>query len=74
MRSTWGIIGVGQLGASIAEGICRSGAPVDLLLSPRNESRVEALAERFPVRIGRDNQDVVDRADHLISFRRVAVL
>ena len=58
---TWGIIGVGQLGACIAEGIYRSRAPFDLVLSPRGKARVRELAERFPVAVGTDNQEVVDR-------------
>lgn len=66
MNPTWGIIGVGQLGASIAEGIYRARAPIDLVLSPRGEARVRELAERFPVAVGRDNQEVADRADHVI--------
>lgn len=67
---TWGIIGVGQLGASIAEGIYRAKAPFDLLLSPRGEARVRELAARFPAVVGTDNQEVVDRADHVILAAR----
>jgi pyrroline-5-carboxylate reductase len=67
---TWGIIGVGQLGACIAEGIYRSRAPFDLVLSPRGKARVRELAERFPVAVGTDNQEVVDRADHVILAAR----
>jgi pyrroline-5-carboxylate reductase len=67
---TWGIIGVGQLGASIAEGIYRAEAPFDLLLSPRGETRVRELSARFPSAVATDNQEVVDRADHLILAAR----
>ena len=70
LNPTWGIIGVGQLGASIAEGIYRAQAPFDLLLSPRSEARVRELSERFPARVGGDNQEVVDRADHVILAAR----
>jgi len=69
-KTSWGIIGVGQLGASLVEGICRSGAPVTLFLSPRSESRVRKLAARFPVVIGADNQAIVDDADHVVLAAR----
>lgn len=70
MGLAWGLIGVGQLGASIAEGLFRRGAPVDLILSPRSTSRVRALAERFPVSVAESNQEVVDRAQHVILATR----
>jgi len=69
-KASWGIIGIGQLGASLVEGICRSGAPVTLFLSPRSESRVRELAARFPIVIGADNQAIVDDADHVIFAAR----
>jgi len=70
MNRTWGIIGIGELGASLVNGIYRSEAPVTLCLSPRGESRVRELAARFPVMVGADNQAVVDSADHIILAAR----
>ena len=66
MKQSWGIIGVGHLGASLIEGIHRCDSPVSLCLSPRSASRVQALAARFPVEVGADNQAVVDACDHVI--------
>lgn len=64
--ASWGIIGIGRLGASLIEGLYRSKAPVTLCLSPRGESRVRKLAARFPVIVAASNQAVVDSADHVV--------
>jgi len=70
MISTWGIIGVGQLGASVAKGIHRSQAPLKLCLSPRSELRVQELAATVPVTVAENNQAVVDSADHVLLAAR----
>lgn len=64
--TSWGIIGIGQLGASLVEGIYQSEAPFSICLSPRGESQVRALAARFPIVVATDNQSVVDSVDHVI--------
>jgi pyrroline-5-carboxylate reductase len=69
-KASWGIIGIGQLGASLVEGICRSEAPVKLFLSPRSEFRARELAARFAVVVGADNQAIVDSADHVVLAAR----
>ena len=59
---TYGIIGVGAIGAAIVTGLCEGvqDAP-QIVLSPRNASRAAELASRFPtIRIARSNQEVVD--------------
>lgn len=64
--ASWGIVGVGQLGASLVEGIFHSKAPVTVCLSPRGETRVRALVARFPVIAAADNQSVVDDAENIV--------
>lgn len=64
--TSWGIIGIGRLGASLVEGIYQSKAPFSIRLSPRGESQVRALAARFPIVVATDNQSVVDSVDHVI--------
>lgn len=66
MQQTWGIIGVGQLGTSLVEGLLHSPSPPSLHLSPRGGPAVRALTARFPVEIGTDNQAVVDSAEHVV--------
>jgi pyrroline-5-carboxylate reductase len=59
---TYGIIGVGAIGAAIVTGLCEGvqDAP-RVVLSPRNASRAADLAARFPsVRIAQSNQEVID--------------
>lgn len=59
---TYGIIGVGAIGAAIVTGLCEGAkdAPT-ILLSPRNASRAADLATRFPnARVASSNQDVID--------------
>ena len=64
--TSWGIIGIGQLGTSLVEGIYQSKAPFSICLSPRGESQVRALVARFPIVVATDNQSVVDSVDHVI--------
>jgi pyrroline-5-carboxylate reductase len=61
---TYGIIGVGAIGAAIVTGLCDGvhDAPA-VVLSPRNASRAADLAARFrSVRIAKSNQEVIDAA------------
>ena len=61
---TYGIIGVGAIGAAIVTGLCDGvqDAP-QIVLSPRNASRAAELASRFAtVRIAQSNQDVIDQS------------
>jgi pyrroline-5-carboxylate reductase len=61
---TYGIIGVGAIGAAFATGLCEGvqDAP-PIVLSPRNASRAADLASRLPtVRIARSNQEVIDES------------
>ena len=61
---TYGIIGVGALGAAIVTGLCEGvkDAP-RIVLSPRNARRAADLASRFPtVRVAESNQAVIDGA------------
>jgi len=69
-RPSWGIIGIGHLGATLVEGLYRSKAPLDLSLSPRGASQIRALAAQFPIAVAASNQAVVERADHLILAAR----
>ena len=59
---TYGIIGVGAIGAAIVTGLCEGvkEAP-SIVLSPRNARRAAELASRLQtVRIAKSNQDVLD--------------
>ena len=61
---TYGVIGVGAIGAAIVTGLCEGvqDAP-SVVLSPRNADRAADLASRFQtVRIAKTNQDVIDGA------------
>jgi len=61
---TYGIIGVGAIGAAIVTGLCEGvqDAPT-VVLSPRNASRAADLASRLrTVRIAKSNQEVIDGA------------
>lgn len=69
-RASWGIIGIGRLGASLVEGLYRSKAPLDLILSPRGASQIRALAAQFPIAVAPSNQAVVERADHVVLAAR----
>jgi pyrroline-5-carboxylate reductase len=61
---TYGIIGVGAIGAAIVTGLCEGvhDAP-SVIVSARNASRAAELASRFrAVRIAKSNQEVIDGA------------
>ena len=65
---TYGIIGVGAIGAAIVTGLCEGAqdAP-QIVLSPRNAGRAADLASRFPtVRIAQSNQEVIDGSSVLL--------
>jgi pyrroline-5-carboxylate reductase len=69
---TYGIVGVGAIGAAIVTGLCEGvqDAPT-VVLSPRNASRAADLASRFrTVRIAKTNQDVIDGASVVLMCIR----
>ncbi|MCX4394220.1 NAD(P)-binding domain-containing protein [Streptomyces sp. NBC_00053] len=63
-----GIIGVGEIGRALVEGLCDAAGPTpEVLLSPRGARTATELSERFDgVRVCADNQQVVDRAELII--------
>ncbi|MCK2215644.1 NAD(P)-binding domain-containing protein [Actinomadura sp. ATCC 31491] len=70
-----GVIGVGEIGRAIVEGLCEGGdgrAP-EVFLSPRGAATAAGLAERHGnVRVCAGNQEVVDRAGLVIVAVRPA--
>ena len=68
--TTLGILGIGHLSEHLVAGWMRSEDPPELLLSPRNAEKAQALAERFGLPIAADNQALVDRSEAvLLSVR-----
>ncbi|MDA2810722.1 NAD(P)-binding domain-containing protein [Nocardiopsis sp. RSe5-2] len=68
-----GIIGVGEIGRAIVEGLCDGvDTPPEVNLSPRGARTAAALADTFDgVRVCADNQEVADRSDLVvIAVRR----
>ncbi|WP_217141233.1 NAD(P)-binding domain-containing protein [Streptomyces sp. AC627_RSS907] len=68
-----GIIGVGEIGRALVQGLCGAGGPApEVFLSPRGARTATALSERYDgVRVCADNQQVVDRAELvIIAVRR----
>ncbi|WP_159675491.1 NAD(P)-binding domain-containing protein [Streptomyces mexicanus] len=68
-----GIIGVGEIGKAIVEGLhSGSGASPEVFLSPRGAGVVAELSERFEdVQVCADNQEVADRSELvIIAVRR----
>ncbi|MFE2108118.1 NAD(P)-binding domain-containing protein [Kitasatospora sp. NPDC059463] len=69
-----GIIGVGEIGRAIVEGLRGGGAsapPEEVFLSPRGARTAAELAGRFEgVRVCADNQEVVDRSELVILALR----
>lgn len=63
--TTYGVLGVGSIAASIVVGLCDEAPdPPAVWLSPRNAERAADLAHRFPtVRVSASNQDVIDSSD-----------
>jgi len=72
--SVLGVIGTGSITSAVVEGFCTSEAPCRILLSPRNEAKGRALAERF-VQVTRagSNQEVLDRSDIVLLGVRPGV-
>ncbi|MGH6858854.1 MAG: pyrroline-5-carboxylate reductase [Phyllobacterium sp.] len=60
-----GFVGSGAITEAVVTGLMKSRPDIDAVaVSPRNAQVASRLAETFPaVRVGRDNQDVVDSAD-----------
>ena len=67
MAKTIGILGVGHLAGFLVEGLRRGGAEVEIVLSPRNRDKAEALAAAHDARIAEDNQALVDRSDMILA-------
>ncbi|MEV4250200.1 NAD(P)-binding domain-containing protein [Streptosporangium canum] len=68
-----GIIGVGEIGRAIVEGLRNGGSALpDVFLSPRGARTAAELSERFEgVHVCADNQEVVDRSELvIIAVRR----
>lgn len=63
-----GIIGVGEIGRAIVDGLCDGvEEPPAVLLSPRGAHTAADLSRRYPsVQVCGDNQDVVNRSDVVI--------
>ncbi len=68
-----GIIGVGEIGKAIIEGLrSGGGAAPEVFLSPRGARTAAELSERFEgVQVCADNQEVIDRSEAvIIAVRR----
>ena len=69
-RTRLGIVGVGEIGSAIVDGLCNGIEPADtpvICLSPRGASTAQRLAEQYStVMVGADNQAVADHADVLV--------
>ncbi|SEH01056.1 pyrroline-5-carboxylate reductase [Nonomuraea solani] len=68
-----GIIGVGEIGRALTEGLCEGGGePPQVFLSPRGARTAAELAGRYEnVRVCAHNQEVVDRSEVvIIAVRR----
>jgi pyrroline-5-carboxylate reductase len=72
---TYGVLGVGAIGAAIVTGLCEGvDDPPEVLLSPRNAEIAAGLAQRFAtVEVAADNQAVVDGAELVIVCVRPQV-
>ncbi|MFD8212427.1 NAD(P)-binding domain-containing protein [Streptomyces sp. NPDC059697] len=63
-----GIIGVGEIGRAIVDGLCDGvEEPPDILLSPRGVRTAAELSQQYPnVQVCTDNQDVANRSATVI--------
>jgi pyrroline-5-carboxylate reductase len=62
-----GFIGTGAITEAVVTGLGCAPAPPDIVVSPRNAARSQALAARFAnVVVAADNQAVLDRADTVV--------
>jgi pyrroline-5-carboxylate reductase len=67
MTDPIGIIGVGEIARAIVDGLCGSGDPVPVVLSPRGAAVSGDLARRYPtVRVCAGNQEVAESASTII--------
>lgn len=63
-----GFIGTGGIASAMVTGLCtaKGAKALSVMVSPRNREKSARLAETFDqVAVGRDNQEVVDKADTL---------
>ena len=68
--TTLGILGIGHLSEHLVAGWMRSADAPELLLSPRNAEKAQALAERYGLRVVANNQALVDQSEAvLLSVR-----
>lgn len=61
-----GCVGVGTINSALIRGLCTSeGAPLQILVGPRNAAKAAALADEFPSTVCRasTNQEVLDGSD-----------
>ena len=60
-----GFVGTGAITEAVIKGLMKSRSDIEaIVVSPRSQEVAARLAEMFPrVRVGRDNQDVVESAD-----------
>ena len=67
-----GFIGTGTIASAMVEGLMKSNLPVEqITVSPRNADRAAELSKRFDkVKIGKDNQDVIDQSDDVFICLR----
>ncbi len=63
-----GFIGTGAITEALVTGLCTSkGGIGSITVSPRNEEKSKLLQKRFSqVKVGRSNQDVVDKSDIVV--------
>ncbi|MFE1770923.1 NAD(P)-binding domain-containing protein [Streptomyces sp. NPDC059008] len=63
-----GIIGVGEIGRAIVDGLCDGvEQPPEIYLSPRGSRTAAELSRQYPnVRVCADNQDVVNRSETVL--------
>lgn len=69
-----GILGVGDLTEKMVRGLLRDTGEREVLLSPRNREKAQALAREGACRVMSDNQAVVDAADVVLVGVRPAEL
>lgn len=72
MTRSVGILGVGHIATYMVRGWKRSGADLEIVLSPRGAESSAALAAECGCEVAVDNQAVVDRCDVVILSARPA--
>jgi pyrroline-5-carboxylate reductase len=69
-----GFIGTGNIASAVVEGLCTSGRPTAIVVSPRNEAKARALEARFAqVRRAGSNQEVLDACATVVLAVRPGV-